>query len=158
MPLDRETLDQLRHLLRPLAARVANLEARGVVQLVDDSTEMQLLQLGVLDGETIDDAEHYQPYGLTSVPLPGAEAVVVFPNGDRSHPLVVTVADRRHRPTGGDPGDVTLHQHTGAKVILKASGDIEVQPAPGPEGVPRARARDGRHGAGETADRGDASC
>jgi len=131
MPIDRETLDQLRHLLRPLVTRIANLEARGVVQLVDDSTKMQLLQLGVLDGETVDEAEHYQPYGLSSVPLPGAEAAIMFPNGDRSHPIVVSVPDRRHRPTGGEPGEVTLYTNGTPRLILKANDTIELRSASG---------------------------
>ncbi|HET7500658.1 MAG TPA: phage baseplate assembly protein, partial [Kofleriaceae bacterium] len=97
------------HVMRPIANRIANSIARCVVQLVSDEKTLQALQIGVLSGETIDHAEHYQPYGFTSVPLPGSsdgvpEGVVVFPNGDRSHPLVVVVSDRRHRPTGGQPG------------------------------------------------------
>jgi phage gp45-like len=136
MPVSREVLDQLRHLLRPIATRVANTVARAVVQLVDDGRKLQLVQVGVMAGETVEGdggAEHFQPYGLSSVPLPGAEGVVLFPNGDRSHPLVVVVSDRRHRPTGGQPGQVTFYNHVGAKVILMASGDVEVQPAPGRE-------------------------
>jgi phage baseplate assembly protein V len=134
MGLDRDTLQQLKNLLRPLASRVANTAARAVVQLVNDATGLQLLQIGVLAGETLDDAEHHQPYGFSSVPLAGAEAVVVFPNGDRSHPLVTAVSDRRYRPTGGEPGQVTIHNHvTGCRVIMMANGSIELQPAPGQE-------------------------
>lgn len=131
MALDRNMLDQLRQLLRPLATRVANTVARAVVQLVDDGTKLQLVQLGVLAGETVDGAEHYQPYGFSSVPLPGAEAVVVFPNGDRSHPLVVSVSDRRYRPTGGDAGEVTMYNHNGAKATITKDGDIIATPAAG---------------------------
>jgi phage baseplate assembly protein V len=126
-------LDQVNLLLRPLRTRVANMVARAVVQLVDDDVKLQLLQLGVLEGENIDKAEHVSLYGISSVPLVGAEAVVLFPNGDRAHPLVIAVSDRRHRPTGGDPGQVTVYNHTGAKIIMQADGDIEVQPAPGRE-------------------------
>jgi phage baseplate assembly protein V len=133
MPLSREDLRQLERLLRPLATRAANTVARGVVQLVDDSTKMQLLQLGVLDGETLDGAEHFQPYGFYSVPLAGAEAAVIFPNGDRTHPIVVAVADRSKRPTDGDGGEVGIYGPTGARVRMMANGDIELQPAPGRE-------------------------
>jgi hypothetical protein len=127
------TIDDLRRLLRPLQTRISNLAARAVVQLVDDSTKQQLVQIGVLAGEDIDDGEHFHPYGFTSVPLPGAEAVVLFPGGDRGHPLVVAVADRRHRPTGGQPGEVTLYADTGAKIRLLADGSIEVVPGAGGE-------------------------
>ncbi len=131
MGLDRDMLRQLELFLRPLATRVANAVARAVVQLVDDSTKLQLLQVGALAGETLDAAEHHQPYGFSSVPLAGAEAVVVFPNGDRSHPLVVSVSDRRYRPTDGEPGQVTIYNHNGATVTLTADGDIIATPAPG---------------------------
>ncbi len=129
MGLDRDMLAQLRTLLRPLATRVANTVARAVVQLVDDETKLQLLQVGVLSDETIDGAEHHQPYGFSSVPLTGAEAVVVFPNGDRSHPIVIAASDRRYRPTGGEPGQVTMHHYSGSKVTMLESGDIEVTAA-----------------------------
>lgn len=124
-------IEQLGHLMRPLKTRISNIVARGVVQLVNDGTKLQQLQLGVLEGETVPDAEHHQPYGFSSVPLAGAETVTIFPNGDRSHPLVVAVSDRRHRPTGGEPGEVTMYSHTGAKMRFLANGDIEATPAPG---------------------------
>lgn len=133
MAIDRDTLRQLDHLLRPLRTRLANAVARAVVKLVSDVTKMQELQVGVLDGETVEGAEHFQPYGFSSVPLAGAEGVALFPNGDRGHPLVVAVADRRYRPTGGEAGEVTVYSKTGARVRLLASGDIEIQPAPGGE-------------------------
>lgn len=115
--------------------RLANSIARGVVQRVNDAKKLQLVQLGVLDGEDIESkgggGENFQAYGFTSIPLAGAEAVVVFPNGDREHPLIVAVADRRYRPTGGEPGEVTIYNHTGAKAKFTKDGDIELTPAPG---------------------------
>lgn len=133
----RDDLAQLRHLLRPLATRVVNTVARAVVQLVDDKKKLQLVQLGVLAGETVEGAgggaEHFQPYGFTSVPLVGAEGVTLFPNGDREHPLLIAVADRRYRPTGGEPGQVTLYHYSGSKMFMLANGNIEVQPGPGGE-------------------------
>lgn len=129
--MDRGTLDQIRQMLRPLVTRIANIAARGTVKLVKDGARQQLVQLGVLAGETIDDAEHFQPFGFSSVPIGGAEAVVIFPNGDRAHGLVVAVADRRYRPVGGEPGEVTVYNHTGAKITLTKDGDIKATPAPG---------------------------
>lgn len=133
MAVTMDVLDAVGRAMRPLATRVANTVARAVVQLVDDDAKMQLVQLGVLAGETLDGAERFEPYGLTSVPLAGAEAVAVFPNGDRSHPLVIAVADRRFRPTGGDAGDVILYGKLGARVTMLANGDVEIRPAPGHE-------------------------
>lgn len=123
-----------------LGNRIVNTVARVIVELVNDSTKLQLLQLSGLqfsddeeDREVIEDGEHMQPYGFYSVPLAGAEAVCLFPNGDRGHPLVIAVPDRRYRPTGGEGGEVGLYNHVGARITFMANGDIEVQPAPGRE-------------------------
>lgn len=131
--MNQGVLRQLQQLLRPLATRVANTVARAVVQLVDDGTKLQLLQLGVLADETVDGAEHHQAYGFSSVPLAGAEAVVVFPGGDRGHPLVISASDRRYRPVDGEPGQVTMYHYRGSKIFMLESGDVEIQPAPGGE-------------------------
>lgn len=119
------------NLLDKLKVRIANALARAVVQLVDDGRKLQLLQLGVLDGEVVEEAERFQEYGFTSVPLEGAEAVVLFPNGDRGHPLVVAVDDRRHRLTGLQPGEVAVYNNTGARIRIKADGTVEVDDGSG---------------------------
>lgn len=132
MGIDRKLLEDLtNHVLRRISNRIANTVARGVVKLVDDSKKLQLLQLGVLAGETVDGAEHFQPYGFSSIPKGDAEAVVIFPNGDRSHPIVIGAPDRRYRPTGGQSGQVDLYHYSGSKVTMLASGDIVMKPGPG---------------------------
>lgn len=113
-------------LLAPLRNRIANMVARAVVQLVDDKPRLQVLQLGVLADETRDGCERVQEYGFTSVPLPGAEAVVLFVGGRRDHGLVVGVDDRRHRLAGLKAGEVAVYNNAGASVVLKADGSIEV--------------------------------
>jgi phage baseplate assembly protein V len=112
-------------LLRRLRTRVTMMVARAVVKTVDDATKMQLLQLGILAGELRDKVEHFQSYGFTSVPFPGAEAVVVFPGGNREHGLCVVVDDRRYRLTGLDEGEVALFDDQEQKVHLKRDG-IEI--------------------------------
>lgn len=119
-------MQALQRLLVPLRLRIANLVARAVVQLVVDTPKLQELQLGVLEGETRERCERFQPYGCTSVPLPGAEAIVLFVGGLRDHPLVVCVDDRRYRKTGLQPGEVALYDHHGTCVLLKASQVVEV--------------------------------
>lgn len=129
--MKREYLDHVNRLLRPHAMRLANMVVRGVVQLANDAGMLQLLQVGALFGESIDNVEHFQPYGFSSTPLEGAEAIIVFPAGDRSHPIAIGTPDRRYRPTGGQPGDVNLYHSSGSKVTLMQNGDIQITPAPG---------------------------
>jgi phage baseplate assembly protein V len=114
-------LQSLRQLLRPLVTQVANLVARAVVQLADDGPKLQLLQLGVGAGETRDGCERFQEYGFTSVPLAGAEAVVIFPNGRRDHGLVVAVDDRRYRLAGLAPGDVAVYRAGALHLVLRST-------------------------------------
>lgn len=129
--MKRSDLAQLRHLLRPLAIRIANTVSRAVVNLADDAKKLQALQLGLLDDETADDGERFAEYGFTSVPLEGAEAVAVFPNGDRSQPIVIATDDRRHRPTGLNAGEVMIYNNAGASVKLTSDGDVICEPASG---------------------------
>jgi len=124
--ITQSLLDQIRHIIKPLQTRVANSIARAVIQNVSDSTKMQMLQLGVLEGETVDDCERFQEYGFNSVPLTGAEAVVIFPNGDRGHPLVVAVDDRRYRPTDLESGQSALYDTTGTRVLMADDGTVLV--------------------------------
>src|SRR5262249_5273959 len=118
MTVRREILGQLEYLLRPIKTRIQNAIARAVVQLVADGTKLQTAQIGILPGEDRDGCERFQQYGFTSIPLPGAEAVVLFPNGDRGHPLVVAVDDRRYRPMGGQGGEVVLYTDEGDEIRL----------------------------------------
>lgn len=132
MGIDPEMLRQIGLLVQPLSLRQRNMIARvSAVHLVDDSTKLQGLQIEALKDEVIPDGEHFQPYGFTSVPLAGAEGVALFPSGDRAHPLVVVVSDRRYLPTGADPGTVTVYNHTGASITITKDGDIVATPAPG---------------------------
>lgn len=112
-------------LASPIARRLQNMIARGVVALTNAAKMMQTVQLSLLAGETSEDSlEHFEPYGFTSRPLPGAEAVTVFVDGDRSHGLCLVVADRRYRMTGFEEGEVALHDDQGQSVHLTRTGIV----------------------------------
>jgi phage baseplate assembly protein V len=115
--------------LHPVRMRVANLLARAIVQLVSDGTNVQTMQLGVLDGEDRDDCERIQQYGFSSVPKPGAEAVVLFVGGDRGHPLVIATDDRRYRPRGKPGGEVAIYSDETDEVRLARGNKVQVKSA-----------------------------
>src|SRR5438128_1556939 len=116
---------ELNHLLNPIRRRLDNLVARAVVMVVNDAKKLQLLQLSVLDSETRDLCERFQDYGFTSVPLAGAEAIVLFVGGLRDHPLVLAVDDRAKRKTGLQPGEAAMYNHQGAYVLVKTGPVVE---------------------------------
>lgn len=109
-------------LLAPFARRLSNMMARGTVAAVNAASKMQGLQVSLLAGEVKDGVEHFEPYGFTSRPNIGAEAVGLFFDGDRSHGIVVVVADRRYRLTGLQAGEMAIHDDQGQKVHLTRDG------------------------------------
>lgn len=115
-------MNDFARLLGPYARRLGNMIARGTVTLVNAATKMQSLQLRLLAGEVKDGVEHLEPYGLTSNPNAGAECVALFMDGDRSHGVVVCVADRRYRVRGLATGEVVLHDDQGQTVHLQRGG------------------------------------
>lgn len=112
--------------LNETAHRVAMMIARGLVATTDDEKKMQRHQVRLLSNETQDDIEHFQPYGFTSVPQVGAETVVVFLGGNRSHPIAIVSDDRRYRLTSLQKGEVALYTDEGTSVVLKRGKVVEV--------------------------------
>lgn len=103
-----------------------NMVSRCTVALATAARKMQALQIRLTAGEVKDDVEHMEPYGYTSRPLPGAEGVAVFPGGDRSHGVVVVVADRRFRLKGLKPGEVALYTDEGDKIHFERGRKLTV--------------------------------
>lgn len=101
-----------------IARRAMNMIVRGIVTLVDDSKKLQSVQVEMLDGELSDEAERFQQYGFSSVPFEEAEAIILHPAGTRSHAIVIAVDDRRHRPTGLEPGESALYDDQGQYVHI----------------------------------------
>lgn len=100
---------------------------RGTVVLVDSARKLQALQMRLTAGEVKDGLEHFEPYGFTSNPLAGAEGIAAFIGGDRSHGVLLVVADRRYRIQGMEPGEVAIYTDEGAKVHLKRGRIIDIE-------------------------------
>ena len=116
--------------MAPLARRILLAIGVGQVRRVDDAGDLQRVQVSMLAAEDRDRVERYQPYGLSAHPLPGAEAVVVAIAGNRDHPVVIALDDRRHRPRDLQPGEVCLYSHiAGQRVTLLADGTIRIEGA-----------------------------
>lgn len=126
--------------LRPILERIALLCTRAILRLpADDRPERQTVQVEGLPGEILADAERWQQYGFTGVPPEGAEALVLAVGGNRDHPAVVAVEDRRYRPKGLKKGEVCLYTlwngaggahrvilQEGRKALVEAAGEIRL--------------------------------
>jgi phage baseplate assembly protein V len=106
--------------------RVYMTSGRAIVARTDDDKWMQRVQARVLSNETKDDIEHFQPYGFTSHPKPGAEALIIFIGGNRTHGIAPVVDDRRYRLRHLEPGEVALYTDEGTSVVLKRGKVVEV--------------------------------
>ena len=96
-------------MIAPLRRRVLLSIGRAVLALVDDTRKLQVMQVQGLARETLDGAERFQQYGMTSHPHPGAECVVLAVGGMRQHLIIIAADDRRYRVTGLAEGEVCLY-------------------------------------------------
>lgn len=115
-------------LLRKLWGKVVTAVTRGQVTRANSAPKMQLLNLGLHAGETADEVEHFEPYGFTSRPKAGSEAIVLKVGADGGHPVAIVVGDRRFRVTGLAEGEVAIHNDAtpASTITLKANGDIVI--------------------------------
>lgn len=111
--------------------KLTDLISRAIVRVVNDVKKIQAVQAVLLADETRDDIERAQNYGFTSVPLDGAQAIVLNVDGRRDHSIAIVVDDRRYRLTGLANGEVAVYDQTGTSIVLKANGDIQITPSSG---------------------------
>lgn len=114
----------MNRILNPLVNRIRMMIGRGIIRLVDDSTNIQNVQLSLLKNETRSKVERFQNYGFTSVPLTGTEAIVLFPGGNRDHGIVLGIGDRRFRIKSLEPGEVAIYTDEGDKLEFKRDNNI----------------------------------
>ncbi len=114
----------VKRMLEPLRQRVMLMVAKAIVKLVEDGGELQRLQVALLAGEVRNAATRIQNYGHSAYPFAGSLALVVFPGGNRDHPLVAALDDPRYRPRDLREGEVTLYDDLGQRVWLTRDGIV----------------------------------
>ena len=118
-------------LIAPLKRRVYLMIGRCMITAIDDSTDIQSMQIKSLDGEVHDGVERFQDYGFTSVPQKGSEGFAAFVAGIRAHGLMVKVDDRRYRPKNLQPGEVCFYtdedkDSSDHRIIFKRGKEIHL--------------------------------
>lgn len=109
---------------RQNTGRIRLMLSRIVLALVDDARKMQAVQLEAQAAVGRDKAEHFQHYGFTSVPFPGAEGIGLAIGGSSNHTVVINVDDRRYRLKGLEGGEMAIYDDQGQRVHLKRSGIV----------------------------------
>ncbi|HBM0960313.1 phage baseplate assembly protein V [Enterobacter roggenkampii] len=110
--------------IQSLQRQVLSLIGRAVVKSINAASKCQTVDVELLAGQGKAGIEHLEPYGFTSRAKSGAEAVVLFPDGDRSHAVVVSISDRRYRIKGLKTGEVAFYDDQGQTVTLTRNGIV----------------------------------
>lgn len=125
--MEQKIRRMISQMLAPLRTRIFMVVSRAVLEAVKDTDGIQTNKLCLLAEEIRDGLERFQNYGFTSHPKVGAEAVAVFPGGDREHGIIIAVDDRRFRLTELVEGEVAMYtDEAGHKIVLKRGGKFEI--------------------------------
>jgi phage gp45-like len=113
--------------------RTANGIGRAFITATDDTKLWQEVTHKGHQNEQADTIEHAHPYGFTSRVQPpsngkGAEGIVVYPTGDRSHGVTVVNGDRRYRLYKLANGEVALHDDLGHQIHMSRTGIVASAP------------------------------
>ncbi|HGE8289513.1 TPA: phage baseplate assembly protein V [Serratia marcescens] len=109
-------------LTAPIMRRLRLMLGRAVVNIVNDGLKAQNLQITMMGDDVPDDVERLQNYGLISVPLAGAEAIIACIGAQSDHSIALVVEDRRYRPTGLPAGDTGIYHYEGHRLRLTKDG------------------------------------
>jgi phage baseplate assembly protein V len=114
----------LQRFLAPIKKKIFLLIGRAILTAIDNSGNIQKIQVTALKDETISDVERAQEYGLETYPKTDSEAevIILFLNGNREQGICVKIHDRANRPTGLNEGDVYLYNADGFQVKLDSTG------------------------------------
>jgi phage baseplate assembly protein V len=113
--------------MRKVLNKIMNLVSRGYITFSNSANRCQTLQINMSGGEQKSDIEHIEPYGFTSRPLDGAEAVALFLDGDKSHGVVLVAGDRRYRIKSLEKGEVAIYTDEGDYIIFNRNNEINVK-------------------------------
>lgn len=108
--------------------------SRATITKVDDKKKMQEVTIDGVADERRQGVERPQNYGFSSNPLPpsengdAAEAIMMGLGGSRSHPVIIAIDDRRHRPKDIKSGESLMYDDQGQKMHLTREGIVVSAP------------------------------
>lgn len=105
-----------------LYTRMLLMVARGVIQVVNDSQGIQLVQVQLGSNETRDNTLRMQEYGLTSNPPSGTRGIVLFVGGDRTNGVMIATDNPDLRAKGLAVGEVKLYDNASKFIYLAEDG------------------------------------
>ena len=108
--------------------RVLHAMGFGVTTMPSDESGMlPTVQLRLDSIRTMDAVPIVQHFGFASCLPVGTQTVRIAPKGDTSGSVIVASL-HPSRPTGATPGQVTVYDAVGSKIVLTCDNDIHVYP------------------------------
>lgn len=120
-------IESVKHIVAPLARRVALMVSRCSLNLINDTTPTQTAQAEFYDEEVHDDAEIWQHFGFSSHPPKGTEGVALFLGGERQSPLIVATENKDKRPLNLAEGETCVYSSCGDSFALKNGNSTELK-------------------------------
>lgn len=113
--------------INAIGNRIKLLVGRGTLKFVQDSGNRQLVQFTGLKGETKDEVERVQNYGVSSNPPAGSRVVFISIGGNRDHPVAIAIDKSAARVKDLKPGEVSVYTDEGDQIVLKRGNKIEIK-------------------------------
>jgi phage baseplate assembly protein V len=94
--------------------RTRNTVSRATLKLGDDTTPLQQHQTEGYVGEIRNDVQRHGEFGFASMPLPSAEATILYHGGHRGFGTILGIEDSRYRLKGLKAGETGGYMVDGA--------------------------------------------
>ena len=117
-------------LIEGIRRRMMLLIGRAVIAAVKSDGGRVLVTLTQLDGEAPSEIELAEPWGFTSIPLSGSEAVTLSVMGERGNRVALSLGDRRHRPKDGKQGESFMFDDQQQQIAIRRGGIFIKSPLP----------------------------
>jgi len=112
--------------IHPLKIRVQLMIGKCIISAVNDSKDIQELQISALAGEAMERVPRIQEFGFASNPPIGSEAIVVALGGNRENMVVIATDKRSIRFKNLASGATAIYTDDGTIIHLKKSGLVDI--------------------------------
>lgn len=116
----------LQRVLTPIKNRISLMAGRALLNIIDDSGGLQVVQLSALAGETREKVSRFQNFGFTSNPPAGSEAIILSLGGQRESMVVIATESRDARFKNLAAGESAQYSADGASFALKTGKKAEM--------------------------------
>lgn len=112
--------------LQLVERRRSGMVRRVIVKQSDDTKEVRTLQVSGIAKQVNSGVEHLEPFGFSSNPPEGAEALKIEVGGSPAHPLILVAFDRRYRIKNLQPGEAIVFNQWGDYIKFSQDRHIRV--------------------------------